>query len=636
MRAAREGDTSCAEQYVVPEAKKIIEKVTEAEYRRIVADRRTEWVVGKKDPGYLDRGQELWQGPDAARQRAREDERDRKLLKLLAEDGEKMPKDQNEIDPPSGRGAFLAALQKGADHTKAVETKDAKTANDAMEVELMEAVPQGPEDQSAVESSSQKQPEAVYEPEVEVKGLEADLPMEELVANGSQKQVLLDEKGGLWFFFIDAFEDERSNPPRVYLFGKVRSVTGDFCSCCLVVENLERCIHLLLRVDPASYEDVATLQTAATAAEQEFDAICQKQCPNVRKLRSKLKWRNYAFEKPLSQEHGTLPFLKIVCDASGGIPREVQGQTFSHAFGVQTSLLERLLLTKQIMGPGWLRLKPGSFKNEAARLSYCALEFRMTPNSFHWPRTDEDKTELAKLSPSGSPPLRMMSLSLQTVQQNSQAPHEVLAIACTLHTNISADARSEERRMGKWAAVRRLDTNPFPQDAEKALAQAGIQTSNNELHLLTTFLAKVQEFDPDVVAGHNAYSCDLDILAARFNQLKVHQWQKFGRLRRPKDRVPRSEGRQGRGFWVGSNLLAGRLVCDVLLQAQDLLPKMGCYDLPNLAKEQLHMSLRCVEPESIASCYTSARSLKQFAELKLLHAQCVAQLVQTLQILPGS
>lgn len=308
----------------------------------------------------------------------------------------------------------------------------------------------------------------VYEPEVEVKGLEvADLPMEELVANGSQKQVLLDEKGGLWFFFIDAFEDERSNPPRVYLFGKVRSVTGDFCSCCLVVENLERCIHLLLRVDPASYEDVATLQTAATAAEQEFDAICQKQCPNVRKLRSKLKWRNYAFEKPLSQEHGTLPFLKIVCDASGGIPREVQGQTFSHAFGVQTSLLERLLLTKQIMGPGWLRLKPGSFKNEAARLSYCALEFRMTPNSFHWPRTDEDKTELAKLSPSGSPPLRMMSLSLQTVQQNSQAPHEVLAIACTLHTNISADARSEERRMGKWAAVRRLDTNPFPQDAEK-------------------------------------------------------------------------------------------------------------------------------------------------------------------------
>jgi len=28
---------------------------------------------------------------------------------------------------------------------------------------------------------------------------------------------------------------------------------------------------------------------------------------------------------------------------------------------------------------------------------------------------------------------------------------------------------------------------------------------------------------------------------------------------------------------VGSNLLAGRLICDVLLQAKDLLPKMGCW-----------------------------------------------------------
>lgn len=189
--------------------------------------------------------------------------------------------------------------------------------------------------------------------------------------------------------------------------------------------------------------------------------------------------------------------------------------------------------------------------------------------------------------------------------------------------------------MGTWAAVRRLDINPLPRDADKALAQAGMQTCNNELHLLTSFLAKVQEFDPDVVVGHNAYACDLDILAARFQQLKmVTQWQKFGRLRRPKDRVPRSEGRQGQGFWVGSNLLPGRLICDVLLQAKDLLPKMGCYDLPNLAKEQLRISLQNVEPESIASSYSSARSLKDFVDLKLRHAHCIAQLVQMLQILP--
>eukprot|EP00438_Fugacium_kawagutii_P035595 Skav224935 [mRNA] locus=scaffold2105:151791:152717:- [translate_table: standard] len=290
----------------------------------------------------------------------------------------------------------------------------------------------------------------------------------DLIANGAQQQALRDQHGGLWFFFIDAFEDDRSSPPRVYLFGKVQSVSGGFCSCCLVVENLERCIHLLLKVDPEAQDENEEAARAAAAANQEFDSLCQKQCPNVKKLRTKLKWRNYAFEKPLPHGGGHLPFLKIVCDASGGLPREIHGEAFSHAFGVQTSLLERLLLTKQIMGPGWLRLKPGSFKNEGARLSHCAQEFRMTPNSFHWPRTDEDKAELAKLSPSSSPPLRMMSLSLQTMQQSSQAPHEVLAIACTLHTNVSPDAGSEDPRRGTWAAVRRFDTNPLPRDADKA------------------------------------------------------------------------------------------------------------------------------------------------------------------------
>eukprot|EP00435_Cladocopium_sp_Y103_P021905 s2320_g5.t1 len=711
LRAAREGNVSCAEQYVVPEAKKILQQVSEEEFRSIVAERRSDWVVGKKD-GYSDGGQELWQGKDVVRQRVLEDERDRKLLAQMDPDGRKTRavKDQTET-APAGRGAFLGALQKGAalssagvpnsstkkdqnkllddmleqmcgeleaepksgtpevsmqqvanetiapppsmqDHVPTIDVK--ATQDESMEpkepIEVAEPEPKEPklkkpklEQLESLEAckvhavasppAEELQPAAVPEAPIQaLPDLLPNLPSEDLIANGAQ-QVSLDEHGGLWFFFIDAFEDDRSSPPRVYLFGKVQTVTGGFCSCCLVVENLERCIHLLLKVDPeAATEEV---EKAAVAAEKEFDSICQRQCPNIRKLRSKLKWRNYAFEKSLPHGLGHLPFLKIVCDASGGLPREIYGQTFSHAFGVQTSLLERILLTKQIMGPGWLRLKPGSFKNEAARLSYCAQEFRMTPNSFHWPRTEEDKTELAKSSPAVSPPLRMMSLSMQTVQQSSQAPHEVLAIACTLHTNVSADAGSEDPRMGTWAAVRRLDINPLPRDADKALAQAGMQTCNNELHLLTSFLAKVQEFDPDVLAGHNAYACDLDILASRFQQLKMStQWQKLGRLRRPKDRVPRSEGRQGQGFWVGSNLLAGRLVCDVLLQAKDLLPKMGCYDLPNLAKEQLRISLQNVEPESIASSYSSARSLKDFVDLKLRHAHCIAQLVQMLQILP--
>ena len=317
--------------------------------------------------------------------------------------------------------------------------------------------------------------ESASAPSTEPSGLSVtsgpNLPSEELIANGDQSEAQLDEQGGLWFFFVDAFEDDRSSPPRVYLFGKVQSVNGRFCSCCLVVEKLERCVHLLLKVDQSDIEQNSeAVKMAAAAADREFDAMCQKQCPNARKLRSKLKWRNYAFEKALPQGLGHLPFLKVVCDASGGLPGILSaGENFSHAFGIQTSLLERLVLTKQIMGPGWLRLKPGTFRQESARLSYCAKEFRITPASFHPPKTEEDKKDLAKSMPSISPPLRLMSVSLQTVQQNPQAPHEVLAVACTLHPNVSPDASgASQSGHGKWAAIRRLDSNPLPRDADKA------------------------------------------------------------------------------------------------------------------------------------------------------------------------
>lgn len=44
---------------------------------------------------------------------------------------------------------------------------------------------------------------------------------------------------GLWFSFIDAVEDDRSSPPRVYLFGKVLSASKEFVSCCLVAAQKE-------------------------------------------------------------------------------------------------------------------------------------------------------------------------------------------------------------------------------------------------------------------------------------------------------------------------------------------------------------------------------------------------------------
>lgn len=451
--------------------------------------------------------------------------------------------------------------------------------------------------------------------------------------------------GGVWFFLIDAFEDDRASPPRVYLFGKVKSsATGQFQTCCLVVECIERAVHLLLNVKDPDPDQPEAAAEVARSAEAEFFGLCREQCPGIKVLRSKLKWRNYAFEKPLPDGcDGCLPFLKVVCDPSGQMPPlGMSGQHFRYSFGVQTSLLERLLITRRIVGPSWLRLAPKMWKEDPARLSFCAVELRIRPESICAPKKTEDVLKLQEMGmPTSSPPIRLMSISMQTMQKSAQEPHEALVIACTMHPNVSPDASESEQELrsgiSTWVAVRRIDSAPLPRGSDELLAKKQVAHFNNETVMLAALLNKIQEFDPDAIAGHNAYGFDLDVIGSRMHALKLGHWQRLGRLRRPGSRMPRMEGRQGAGFWVGANLTNGRLVCDLLVQAKDLLPKLGSYDLPMLARAQLGLAhLPVVEPEALLRHYDTAEALSQLAESTFHCALCVARLVHSLQLLPLS
>lgn len=48
------------------------------------------------------------------------------------------------------------------------------------------------------------------------------------------------------FFYFDAYEDMFKQPGTVYLFGKV-PVDSSYVSCCVVMKNIDRTIHLLPR-----------------------------------------------------------------------------------------------------------------------------------------------------------------------------------------------------------------------------------------------------------------------------------------------------------------------------------------------------------------------------------------------------
>mmetsp|Transcript_81862 Transcript_81862/g.171237 ORF Transcript_81862/g.171237 Transcript_81862/m.171237 type:complete len:1403 (+) Transcript_81862:356-4564(+) len=458
--------------------------------------------------------------------------------------------------------------------------------------------------------------------------------------------LLLEQDGGLWYFFTDSFEDDRASPPRLYLFGKARTVVsarqpGQYESCCLVVEGIERCVYLLLNVEDVT--DDNEVQQVAEKAKVEFANMCKEHCPGVKILRSKLKYRNYAFEKPTKYGNGELPFLKVVLDSSGKMPLVgMFGETYTHLFGAQTSMTEQFMTRHRVMGPSWLRLRPGSWKEANARLSYCKTELLVHPQSFVTPKTDDQRRELTAAGmPSSSPPLRLMTINMQTLQRSVQLPHEPIAIACAFHPKFNADAPADGERdlkegMRTWAGVRRMDSRPLPRDSERVLKQKGFDICSSEVSLLSALLAKIQEFDPDVITGFNAYGFDLDVLASRMHGLKLQGWQTFGRLRRPGARVPRVEGgRGGGGYWVGSLLSVGRLVCDVALQARDMLPKVGSYDLPNLAKHQLQLTnVKILEPEELPSHYETAEGLKHLVELTVHSCCAVSRLAHSLQILP--
>mmetsp|Transcript_29229 Transcript_29229/g.84657 ORF Transcript_29229/g.84657 Transcript_29229/m.84657 type:complete len:1463 (-) Transcript_29229:143-4531(-) len=762
LRAAQQG-ASRLEQYVVEEPAKIVEEVTEDEYRRIVEQRRGEFVVGKDDLGYEDTGKEIWEGAEAARERAAE----RRAAEGAGSRATAKAKSTPAVRPPAGGAAQLHQLLQAGAHaggagsatviapagrgdasrqkelddmlqqmcgqidagamaaptpaasasgvappsqrpqngkrkadagvgaatsSKKVSTKkddDVPMAvvneplpaatvkrelseGDAPAVCVAAKVKAEPtDDMSAIvkparkvkrevkgepgESDHVMRPEATGAAQMRAwlqggvcEGVTVDATLDDAGAVGdagaqaaqASRRLLLEEDGGLWFFFLDAFEDDRASPPRLYLFGKIRVTGQTYESCCLVVERVERCVHLLLNVD--DLDDDAAVQETARKAELEFDRLCHQQCPGVKKLRAKLKYRNYAFEKALKYGNGELPFLKVILDSTGQMPNgNMSGESFSHIFGAQTSQAERFLTQKRIMGPSWLRLRAGGWREDPAKLSHCAIELRITPASIATPKTDEARRELTAMGmPTSSPPLRMLSISMQTLQRSPQQPHEPLAISCTLHPRLNADAPESDRDLrdglGQWAAVRRLDpSRPLPRDPDNVLPRNGVETFQSEVAMLNALLAKIHEFDPDVIAGHSAYGFDLDVLATRMHQLKVHGWQKFGRLRRPKDRVPHLEGSRGAGFWVGSSLAAGRLVCDVALQAKDLLPKIGAHDLVTLMREHLGVTnMHSVEPEALPKYYDTSSSLTDLVEMTFTNALAVARLAHSLQILP--
>jgi len=156
----------------------------------------------------------------------------------------------------------------------------------------------------------------------------------------------------LRMYWLDAYEDPYNQPGVLYLFGKVLVAPNTFASCCCVVRNLERVAFVLPR-ERESGERFGVKDV--------YQELATSVMPRV--LRGKAKMR-------------VRPVRKNYCFEEGGVPREETeylelrypatcpplgmqqtGRTFSKIFGTHTSCMENFILSRDLMGPGWIELR---------------------------------------------------------------------------------------------------------------------------------------------------------------------------------------------------------------------------------------------------------------------------------------
>ncbi|KAL7554501.1 hypothetical protein ACHAWF_017956 [Thalassiosira exigua] len=493
-------------------------------------------------------------------------------------------------------------------------------------------------------------------------------PAEAMEVEGEEEEEKPEPRSYVDLFWLDAHERNGV----VSLYGKVKvPVDGKgkgkdkgkdkseeafvYQSCCVVVPGNERNLFVLPRVLPKDGdddeedegEDGERQRRAIGDVYDEMRSVLQPSCiPHAQGAAWKAKpvTRSYAFEDP-SIPRGECQYLKVVYDGKYPVPdRRVcvnGGETFEKILGAGATNLENFLVKRRLMGPGWVRIYDPQ-PVAGGDVSWCK-----------WECVAEGPKAVKRLdlatTPSGTkpvvppaPPVSVVSLKFKTVVHPKTDQLEILCASAVCHDRVLLDAASDEseRRMTQLTVVRPLDVDGagaaarFPRDMEKEVkaGMPGLQKSPNERALLSRLFAQIGNWDPDVVASHNGWGHDIDLLLSRCVEHKVHFWSKIGRRKQMK--LP-SSSQFGYGrSWAVEQALEGRVLCDTLLSAKEFLSKETTYALTNLAKTQLKVDRQEIEQVDVPQWTRTGEHFVRLARHTLNDARLVQGLMFKLQALP--
>ena len=439
-----------------------------------------------------------------------------------------------------------------------------------------------------------------------------------------------DEYAGEQFldlYWFDLYEDS-SAQGTLYLFGKVhlperggRGDPGAYASCCVVVPNQLRTLYFL----PREGVDVMDVY-------KEVNSLLHDMLPKgAANFRCKPVKRRYAFEL------GDVPraettYLKVQFPRKFKAPSEgISGATFSRVFGCNQSGIERFVLSRDLMGPQWVRvLRP---VNKGTMRSWCKYEIVV----------DSPKS-ISKISGSlpTPPPLKVLSLSLKTVVNAKTNAHEIVMASVLVKNGVRVDGPTKGvDKPSEWfTIVRPQHVDPsstrgkavFPVDFRNRIQsdrqrRDTLSCEGNERALLGLLVARIHKLDPDVLVGHNIKNFHIDVLLHRLAACRVPHWSKLGRLRRVRMPFLRS------GKYCGV-LTAGRLIGDTYMSAQEFWLSERNYTLGNLARAHLGLGRHDVEPRDVSKYFSKSDALLNLVRHTENDAWLTLKLMFNLEMIP--
>jgi len=358
----------------------------------------------------------------------------------------------------------------------------------------------------------------------------------------------VEDDGSLHMFWYDYTEVNGS----LCLFGKVKNrKDGSWASTFVKIDGMMRKLYFL----PRQYRKKAGVMTEdevdMSDVYQEVDAIMSRHKVSMHKI--KPCTRKYAFELPGIPKESEYLKLFYPYDKPA-LSTDLEGETFSHVFGTNTSLFEQFVLWKNIMGPCWLRIEGANF-TAVNNASWCKLELQVDQAKLVSCHKDSDNME--------APPMTLMSLALRTIMNEKTNKAELFVASARVYENIAlTDTSPAEQLPSRTFTVMRPNGEyplGFKLDAEKHKGM--IKMEKTEQGMLSMFMALLQKADPDILVGHRLDDQDFSLLLNRLREYKTPGWHRVGRLKRSE--WPKNLGRGGNNFYAERQLAAGRLHCDI-------------------------------------------------------------------------